>query len=358
LFATLLQHSQGLPGDAEELLARGEREVKRLEEELSRVAASLGSPDWRKLFERYKAIHPSADDLLAVYRRELASAKRFVRARELATIPPRDALQVVETPEFERASTPFAAYIPPPPFGRRGAAYFWVTPPGAEDSPEAREARLRGHPTLDIALTALHEGYPGHHLQFTWQSRLASPVRKIAHSAAMFEGWALYCEQMMWEEGFFEDPRQELMMLAAQLWRACRVVADVRLHTKGMKRDEAADLLAEVAGIERPQARAEANRYTMSPTNPLSYMAGKWMLQDLRAELERRMGATFNLGAFHDRVLSYGAIPIGLIVSDMLEEADRARAPAAGKAGLRVGRGRAAASVRGKRLSSRKPGRA
>ncbi|MCA9770865.1 MAG: DUF885 domain-containing protein [Myxococcales bacterium] len=328
LFGLLLESSQGLDQSAEEILARGHEEIRRLSGELERVAIHLGGRDWRALQESYKAIHPTAEELLTVYTRDLARAKRFVGAKGLATIPKPDRLEIQETPAFERATTPFAAYISPPPFTRSRrnppAAYFWVTPPDPALSAEAREGHLRGHSTLDIPLTALHEGYPGHHLQFTRQAWLDRPIRKVAHAAAMFEGWALYCEQMMFEEGFLADPRQELMMLAAQLWRACRVVIDVGLHTGGLDHAGAVRMLVEIAGIEAPQAEVEVNRYTMSPTNPLSYMAGKWMLIELREELRRREGKDFRLGDFHDQLLSYGAIPIRLIRDALLAKGDGA----------------------------------
>jgi uncharacterized protein (DUF885 family) len=164
-----------------------------------------------------------------------------------------------------------------------------------------------------MLLTNVHEGYPGHHLQLATASSIASPVRKLLWNTVFCEGWALYCEQLVLDEGLTADPRHRIFQLKDQLWRACRVVIDVKLHTAQMTFDEAVDMLVNVAHLERPNAIGEVRRYTQSATQPMSYLMGKHQILNLRQREQQRLGGHFNLQAFHDRLLSYGTIPVALI---------------------------------------------
>jgi uncharacterized protein (DUF885 family) len=175
-----------------------------------------------------------------------------------------------------------------------------------------------------MAATVAHEGYPGHHLQLSTAGRIASAVRRYYCTPVFVEGWAFYCEQLMAEEGFYVDPRSRVLQLKDQLWRACRVVIDVGIHTRGMSLDDAAAMLHEVARIEVPSARGEVLRYSRSPTQPLSYAVGKREILKLREDCRRKQGAAFRLRRFHDDLLGFGSIPIGLIRGRMLEEAPAA----------------------------------
>jgi uncharacterized protein (DUF885 family) len=134
------------------------------------------------------------------------------------------------------------------------------------------------------------------------------------------EGWALYCEEMMYETGYYPDAQTRLMQLAMQLWRACRVVIDVSLHDGTMSFDDAVNLLVDTAKLERVNAEAEVRRYTQSPTQPMSYIIGKIEILRLRDDYRKQQGAAYNLKEFHDHLLSYGSIPIGLVRSLMLEQ--------------------------------------
>ena len=171
-------------------------------------------------------------------------------------------------------------------------------------------------------MTALHEGYPGHHLQLSVANRIESLVRRQLGTTVFIEGWALYCEEMMEEEGFLADPRNVLFRLKDQLWRACRVVIDVGLHCSGMSFDEAVDMLVGVAKLERENAAAEVRRYTKTPTQPMSYLIGKKQILELREERRAAEGRRFNLKRFHDRLLSFGSIPVAMIRTAMAGEGD------------------------------------
>ena len=171
--------------------------------------------------------------MLEVYRGELERAHRFVIERGLVTSPTRP-VDVVATPEFLASLVPFAAYEPPPIFldGQHGR--FYVTRPDKSLPPEAYEQQLRGHCRHAIAAMVVHEAYPGHHLQLVTAQEQRSVVRRHIWTPVMVEGWALYCEQLMEEAGFYTTINERIFRLVNLLWRAVRIVLDVGLHTRGM----------------------------------------------------------------------------------------------------------------------------
>jgi uncharacterized protein (DUF885 family) len=120
----------------------------------------------------------------------------------------------------------------------------------------------------------------------------------------------MYCEQMMREEGFDTAPEHRLMMYTDAIWRACRIILDIRLHRGEVTPAEAVDFLVGHTGFERPNAQAEVNRYTYTPSYQLSYLLGKVLLLRLRDDERRRLGDGFSLRGFHDALLGEGSLPI------------------------------------------------
>lgn len=271
-------------------------------------------PAWRRRLERTKDRHPAADELLDVYRVETERARAHVVTSGLA--PDSDALlDVRPTPRFWAHVMPYAAYDPPGYFEDDQRGIFWVTVP---EGPDAAE-RLRGHSLPSIVLTAVHEAYPGHHLQLTRANRSAGLVRTLAGSALTIEGWAHYCEQLLAEDGYFGDDLDlRLYQLKDQLWRAARVVLDVGLHCGQMGFDDAVGYLVEVADLEPANARAEVRRYTSSPTYQICYAIGKDEILALREAWRVREGPDFDLGRFHTELLAYGSVPVPLVSAAML----------------------------------------
>jgi uncharacterized protein (DUF885 family) len=174
-------------------------------------------------------------------------------------------------------------------------------------------ARLKDHCVHEIACTALHEGYPGHHLMFLRAQAEASPVRRVVSSPLTVEGWALYCEDLMTDQEFFATPEEVFFQRLHLLWRAVRVVLDIRLHTMGMSVDAAVQLMVDSLGIGRGSAESEVQRYCGAPAYQLCYAVGRRELLRLREDYRKRAGAAFSLRAFHDEVLSYGGLPVSLI---------------------------------------------
>jgi uncharacterized protein (DUF885 family) len=314
LFDFRLKREHLLPYDTESLLEFGEQSVQSTMRALEKAAAQIdGAKPWFELVESLRTNHPDEQHLLAEYRSSVEEARRFVDERGLLTMPVDDRLDVVETPPFMRPTIPYAAYMPPGAFESRQHGLYYVTPVNGQLSRGERAEQLLGHNRYGMLLTNVHEAYPGHHVQLVKANGSASPASRVFESTVLIEGWALYCEQLVLDECMTADPRIRLFQLKDQLWRACRVVIDVKLHTGLMMVDEAVNMLVEVARLERPNAIGEVRRYTQSPTQPMSYLTGKQQIMELRERERKRLGPRFDLRIFHDRLLSYGSIPISLM---------------------------------------------
>jgi uncharacterized protein (DUF885 family) len=300
-----LHYEHALRETAPELLRYGEALIRETERDLERRAEALapGVP-WRALVERLRQRHPGRGELVTAYADAMERSRRFVADRGLATMP-EGSLDVVETPSFMEPLIPFAAYDPPGAFSEQRTGWFYVSVP--------EEAQLREHSEHELALTALHEGYPGHHLQHLVAQAQSSPVRRVVGTPLAVEGWALYCEEMMGEEGFLARPEEAFFQRLHLLWRAVRVVLDVRLHTSGMGVEEAVRYLMEMLDLARGSAEAEVRRYCGNPATPLCYAVGRRELLRLREDWRARAGSGCPLRQFHDEVLSYGGLPVSLM---------------------------------------------
>jgi uncharacterized protein (DUF885 family) len=249
--------------------------------------------------------HPATfPEALAAYRRDMDRARRFVIDHDLATLPANDRLVVIETPAYQRHLVPFAAYYDPPRFDREPVGMYVVTPP-------ATPAMMREHNRGAISNTCVHEAYPGHHLQLSAAITNPSLVRVAgADAPELVEGWAFYCERMMKEAGFDDTPRHWFAVHTDAIWRAARIVLDIRLHRGEIGLEEAVAFLVEQTGFEYPAALAEVQRYTRTPGYALSYLYGRHLIERLRADVERARGAAFDRKAFHDTLIYGGTMPV------------------------------------------------
>jgi uncharacterized protein (DUF885 family) len=171
---------------------------------------------------------------------------------------------------------------------------------------------LRGHCRYEIPSTAVHEAYPGHHLQLLTAYALASEARQHLWTPLTVEGWALYCESLMAELGFFASPEARLFHLINLYWRAVRITLDVGLHTRGMTPLEAVNELAGKLPMERRNAEAEVRRYCAMPTYNLCYAVGRREILRLRDAWRERAGSAYRPEAFHAELLTYGGLPVAL----------------------------------------------
>ncbi len=295
-----------LMADGDEILSVGEQILADETAARDALCAEIDptiSPE--EVADLVKNDHPlTFPEALEAYRRTMAEARRFVIDHDLATLPADDRLVVIETPAYLRHLIPFAAYYDPPRFDPDATGTYVVTPP-------SEPGMMREHNYSSIANTSVHEAYPGHHLQLSAALTNPSLVRLANYSAAEFvEGWAFYCERTMKEAGFADEPIQRYSVHTDAIWRATRIILDVKLHRGEIGFDDAVDLLVANTGFERPAALAEVKRYTSTPTYQLSYLFGRHLIDRLRADVERAEGADFNLKRFHDTLLYGGTMPV------------------------------------------------
>ncbi len=268
--------------------------------------------------DRVKSNHPATfDEALAAYKDAMLRARAHIVEHDIATMPPGEQISVIATPAYLRTVIPFAAYFEPPKFDRHPSGIYVVTP-SVGDDPNA----MREHNYASISNTSVHEAYPGHHLQLSAAIRHPSLVRLVTDAPEFVEGWGMYSEQMMREQGFDAGPEFLLAMNTDAIWRACRIILDVKMHRGELTADEATAFLVEHTAFEHANAQAEVFRYTYTPTYQLSYLLGKVLLLQLRADEQRRLGDRFSLTAFHDTLLRNGSLPISFHRRLLAAEAD------------------------------------
>jgi uncharacterized protein (DUF885 family) len=242
---------------------------------------------------------------LSAYRSSMLRARAHLVDHDLVTVPDDERIDVIETPEFLHNVIPFAAYFSPAPFDPDPKGIYVVTP-SVGDDPEA----MLEHNFASISNTGIHEAYPGHHLQLDAARRIPSLTRLLTDAPEFVEGWGMYSELLMREHGFDDDARFRVILHTDAIWRACRMILDVRMHRGELTAEEATDFLVRQTGFQRSNAAAEVGWYTYRPTYPLSYLLGRTLLLGLRADEQRRLGDAFSLKGFHDTLLSNGSLPI------------------------------------------------
>jgi uncharacterized protein (DUF885 family) len=306
----LLKKKHFLDHNDRSLLALGETLFAGTKNELSALAEELApGKDIEDVARRIQGYHPSLDEILTAYQKAMEAARNFVRDRKLVSFPPKEKLHVVHTPEFRRHEIPFAAYLSPSPKDPDQVGYYYVTPVSDNEL-------LREHNWVGLENTSVHESYPGHHLQFSVANSIpaASTLPRLMNESSVFyEGWALYCEQLMQEEGFLKTKEHRFVMLKDRLWRALRIIIDVKTQTGEMTYDEAADLMVRELHFPRAQACGDLNWYSQSPAVPMGYALGWSMINRLRQREQTRLGDKFNLCEFHDKLLSAGSISFPLV---------------------------------------------
>ncbi len=320
LFDEMLREDHMVDYSAQELLSTGRRLFQETWDQMVSLAATIApGRDVKTILDEAKDDHPSAEELLDAYRREMTRARSFIAEHDVVTTPEGERLRVEPTPPFLRGIIPYAAYLMPGPLEELQEGIFLVTPVDPQAPADEQRAQLRGHHWAKLPITAVHEAYPGHHLQLVYANGVGSLPRKLGSSVStlFIEGWAFYCEELMERLGFMGTPLQRLGRLQDGLWRCARIILDASLHTGVMTAEEAMTFLVDQVGLERSSAQAEVRRYTMSPTQPMSYQMGKLEIVALMEEYKAlHPGSTQR--ELHDAVLSCGSLPPRLMRQRLL----------------------------------------
>jgi uncharacterized protein (DUF885 family) len=290
------------PDEAVELAEAHLAKIKSQMESVARKIAPHGS--LQEALEKMRSSHPdSFDEVLRLYRETIENAREFLIEKDLATIPSNENLRIIETPIFLRHLAPFASQYEPGKYTPDRTGLFLVTP---DDNPEM----LKDHAYSMIINTAVHEGYPGHHLQGICSNTHPSHIRSLSASMDFGEGWALYCEELMIDQGYNDTPQGRLAQLNDLIFRVVRVVIDVKLARGEMDAEEAAQILTKEVGMTSGAAINEARSYTYCPTYYLAYFLGKLQLLRLLEDVKKAMAERFSLKFFHDALLYAGCLPM------------------------------------------------
>jgi uncharacterized protein (DUF885 family) len=312
-YSAILREAEGLGYGARELRERGQAAYDELAADLRRRARDIsGNEDWRGLLEELNADHPPTPEAMReAYADWTERAREFCRDRDLVTLPAGGSCAVVPSPAFQRSVIAVAFYVAPPAFSDRRTGHFFVPFPPVGASEEQVAQRLATNSYASIPTIAVHEAYPGHHWHLAWVAASSDrPVRKVLGTSYFTEGWALYAEQLLLEEGFFPDPRHALASVDARLFRAARIVVDTSLHLGEMTVEEAETFMSTKASLSAETARAEVARYCAWPTQASSYLTGALEIRRMRDRYEASGKGT--LKQFHDSLAGSGALPVAL----------------------------------------------
>ncbi len=321
LFTQILRRRHLLQMDAQELYQWGLEQVAHYQAELEEASRAIDpTRHWTEIMDEIRNDYPPAEQWLEAFVVNMTTAKQHLVDHDLITIPEGESCRMVWTPLHMRPTYPLGGMDLSAPYSSDLESRFFVTP---NDETTPVELQLQHHRDLNWAFLrsiALHEVYPGHHLQGVHAKQGQSLVRRWQHATTLVEGWGLYTETLMHETGYLDDPKYHLMYVKNSLWRAVRVVVDVGLHALGMSFEEAVSMMQEKLRMERHMAAGEVRRYTMSPTYQSSYLLGRTAILKLREAYRQKVGNAFSLKGFHDKLLSYGSAPMTLISQAMLSE--------------------------------------
>jgi uncharacterized protein (DUF885 family) len=327
-FSKKLLYDEMVDTPLDRLLEIGLADLHKNQAEFARVA-KLVDPDKSptEVLALLAGRHPAPNELLKTFTNTFDGLIAFIRSHHIITIPSDIRPTLQETPPFERSTTTASMDTPGPFETHATEAYFNVTLPGPNDSPEEVAGLMAGFNVGTIISTAVHETYPGHYMQFLWTSRAPTKLRKLIGSNTNEEGWAHYCEQMMLEEGYgrpglgAKDETEanliHLGQLQDALLRDARFVVGIQMHRGAMSFKQAEEFFVK-EGYQSPKiAEIETKRGTSDPTY-LYYTLGKLQILKLRADYKKKLGPNFSLLKFHDEFISQGFPPIPVVRKALL----------------------------------------
>lgn len=292
---------------AEEIHELGVSELGRIRSEMQDIIDAVGFegdfPSFVDFLREDPRFYAGSDEEL-LGRVALISKTAEGELPRFFTLLPRATYKIVGNPERG------AFYVPPSGDGTDSGTYFVKT------------GDLTSTPLYAIEALSMHEGVPGHHLQSALAQELNLPeFRRDLYHSAFGEGWGLYSERLGKEMGFYRDPYNDFGRLTYEAWRACRLIVDTGMHVFGWSRQQAVDFMLANTALSETQVNREIDRYITWPAQALSYKIGELRIRKLRAEAEAKLGSSFDIRRFHDKVVGSGSLPIAVleqIVSDWI----------------------------------------
>jgi uncharacterized protein (DUF885 family) len=253
--------------------------------------------------------HGTEDELLGKVRSTVAGIKAFIAKRDFLRLPEPDQCAIIEMPEFQRGNS--LAYLDSaPPLDPKASSFYAVSPPPADWSADKRRSFLEEYNDHLLQVLTIHEAYPGHYVQLAYANRAPSLIRRVIGSGATIEGWAVYTEITMLNEGYGDgDLRLRLMQLKFYLRAVANSMLDYRMHCTELTDDEALRFLVDEAFQSEGEARLKIIRAKQSSVQLSTYFVGRMAHYRLRQTIQREMGDKFDLGRYHEAVISIGSVP-------------------------------------------------
>jgi uncharacterized protein (DUF885 family) len=296
----------------EQVLSEAEAALQDTREKMAKLA---GPQSIREALDDIAKQHTTPDRFMEEATRDLTEATEFVSQKHLVTLPARNNLKVIPTPEFMRGIYGVAGFNPAPALEPQLGAFYWVTPIPADWPQDRIDSKLREYNRFGLMEITIHEAMPGHYVQFEVADNLEPKsrraLRNIYGNVPYVEGWAFYTQQLMSEEGFRSDSKELWLTYYKQALRAiANAILDIRLQTMGMTDEQAMNLMVNDTFQEKEEATAKLQRAQLSSCQLPTYFVGLRGWLDTREEYKKRKGVAFQLSEFHDSALKESAVPL------------------------------------------------
>ncbi len=262
---------------------------------------------------------PERDGIVEIAKQNLAQATDFVRERNIVTVPD-EPIEIIIMPEFQRGVS--VAYLDPPgPLDRGQKSFYAVAPLPSDWNDDQVKSFLREYNLLSIQDLTMHEAMPGHYLQLALSNRYPSVLRSVLWSGPFVEGWGVYAERVMIDEGYLEaNPLMRLINLKWYLRAVTNAIIDQAIHVDGMTREAAMKLMIEGGFQEEREAAGKWVRAQLSSTQLSTYFVGYQEHIDMRRAVENAWGDEFTVRRYHDQALSYGSPSVKYVRALMLDQ--------------------------------------
>ncbi len=312
---------------AQEVIDTAETEANRVEREMYYVAKQLWSSviktrplpadDTIGRRETIRAVlsdlgkdHGVSETLVNDARGTVEKIKTFIRQKKILTLPDPDQCSIIEMPEFQRGFS--AAYLnQAPPLDAKAKSLYAISPPPSDWPADRQEAFFQEYNRSMLQVLTIHEAYPGHYVQLDYSNRVDSLIRKVLSSGVFAEGWAVYTEQMMLDEGYGDgDLALRLHQLKFYMRAVLNAILDYRMHCSAMSDEEALALLVDRGFQTSGEAIGKIQRAKQSSCQLSTYFVGRTAFYRLRQSVQRARGSAFDLGQFHEEVLLKGTLPV------------------------------------------------
>ena len=253
--------------------------------------------------------HGEVETMVEDAKRTAAEIKAFIKAKDILRLPDPDRCAIIEMPEFQRGN--YTAYLnPAPPLDPKAQSFYAVSPPPKDWDDRRVRTYLEEYNRAMMRILTIHEAYPGHYVQLEYSNRHPSLIRKVLYSGTFAEGWAVYSEQMMLDQGFKDgDLSLRLHQLKFYLRAVVNAILDHKMHCANMTDEGALKLLVEGAFQTEGEALGKIVRSKQSSVQLSTYFVGRMALYRLRQQVSREMGDSFDLGRYHEAVLDHGTLP-------------------------------------------------